>query len=171
MSPLIEDAVRQLLEPKLYDNGSITFALSGDANLRVCIDINEVERIVSFSPNWYLSSNGYVFHTHYKDGTQYLHRLIVGNPDNSVVVDHINGNKRDNRKSNLQTITHRQNVAKGRGISKYGVNITMTEKGKYRVRLIHNQKTVNLGNYDTPEQAKNVRNNWYIQNNITTPVE
>lgn len=42
----------------------------------------------------------------------YLHRLVckVFLGDSDLVVDHINGNKRDNRLSNLQYVTQRQNT-------------------------------------------------------------
>lgn len=43
----------------------------------------------------------------------YLHRLLM-NPQDGLEVDHINGDARDNRRSNLRVCTHSQNVSNQR---------------------------------------------------------
>lgn len=56
---------------------------------------------------WYLDKDGYVFCTR---PTRRMHRLIIGaNP--GQLVDHINGNKIDNRKENLRICNYNQNAA------------------------------------------------------------
>jgi hypothetical protein len=66
-------------------------------------------------PKWQLSKSGagkfYVKRMIKKDKKitrQYLHRLLCGNPE-GMVVDHINRNTLDNRKSNLRVVTTQQN--------------------------------------------------------------
>ena len=170
-TPNIVGTIPDLLDSCVYDNGSVTFRLTGNTNLRTCIDQNDVTKVLTVSGAWYISSNGYAFLTHYIKGTHYLHRIIVGEVLEGFVVDHINGKRLDNRSSNLQLVTSRQNVAKARNVSKFGVNITLTEAGQYRVRVIFAGTTIHLGRYDTNAQAKAVRNHWYVSNNLTPPTD
>ena len=158
-----------LLNQVNYDNGATTFELHGDTKKRVCIDTTDVKKVVDHSTAWYLSSNGYVFLTAWNRPTQYLHKLILSTDFDGFVVDHINGNKLDNRKQNLQLITPRQNIAKAKNGSVYGTNIILDRN--FRVRVIHKGKSVHIGRYDSLEEAKTARNNWYIKNNIQQPTD
>lgn len=51
---------------------------------------------------------------HGKDSTQYVHRLLalafIPNPMNKQYVNHINGNKLDNRLENLEWVDHSENM-------------------------------------------------------------
>lgn len=46
--------------------------------------------------------------------TIYMHRLILGLTDPSLIGDHINGNTLDNRRCNLRVATHSQNTLNSR---------------------------------------------------------
>lgn len=85
-----------------------------------------------------------VFLNHKPDGTQ------------TIVVDHINNEKLDNRLSNLQLITQRENVAKiilTNKTSKYkGVSYRKKEK-VYSSCVIYNGKNINLGCFKTEDEA------------------
>lgn len=58
--------------------------------------------------------NGYVLVKAKFNGqwhTMYLHHCIMGSPIwEGEEIDHINGNRQDNRRSNLRYVTHRQNI-------------------------------------------------------------
>lgn len=66
-----------------------------------------------------------------------------------IVVDHINGNKKDNRIENLQLITHRENISRSKvvGSSKY-VGVHLNKKSKKWVSYIRiSGKKVFLGSF------------------------
>jgi hypothetical protein len=83
---------------------------------------------------WYVSNTGYVVSDQRRSRNKnptgeilLLHRVIM-NPDKSKVVDHINGNPLDNRRSNLRIATpaencwntkkHKDNKSGHKGVSK-----------------------------------------------------
>ena len=69
-------------------------------------------------------------------------------------IDHINGNKSDNRICNLRDVTHKFNcnVVLGKGYSSYETK----KKGKrYTAQIFKNGRTHNLGVFDTAAEARN----------------
>lgn len=58
---------------------------------------------------WYCSANGYAVRNNIRIKKKwYLHRLIM-NVEQGLEIDHINGDKLDNRKINLRICTRSQN--------------------------------------------------------------
>ena len=91
-----------------------------------------------------------------KTGIIYLHRFLITTKKGEIV-DHINGDRLDNRKCNLRLCTHVQNIYNC-GMSK---NNTSGFKGVYwhkrskawRAKICHNRKTIVLGEFKTAKEA------------------
>lgn len=93
---------------------------------------------------------------------QKMHRVILPVSD-GMKVDHINGNKLDNRRSNLRVCTPGQNRANTGAMAKSkqkykGVTFDKKFKKKYGARIVHEGKIHLLGRYDTPEDAARAYN-------------
>jgi hypothetical protein len=86
-----------------------------------------------------------------------MHRVILGIDDPKLLVDHINGNGLDNRRSNLRIVNQTQNRY-NRGANK---NTTSKFKGvhwdksrnKWRAKLQLNGKCIHIGYYDDEKEA------------------
>jgi hypothetical protein len=85
-----------------------------------------------------------------------LHRLIMGITDPKIIVDHINRNPLDNRKSNLRLCTIAENsrnsgIISSRNTSGYK-GVTKSSK-KWLARIEFNGKKMYLGSFNTPQAA------------------
>lgn len=82
----------------------------------------------------------------------YLHRIICKPPED-LLVDHINRNPLDNRRSNLRPATHQMNM-NNRDYKNIGVSFhKSTNKWKAYIRVDGKQKQ--LGRFMSEEDAKN----------------
>lgn len=75
----------------------------------------------------------------------------------SVIIDHINGNRSDNRITNLREATHKQNCQNASRYSsnKFGFKgvSLRRETGKFRSCIRIDKRTKHLGEFNTPEEA------------------
>lgn len=82
------------------------------------VDAEDFDRISQYQ--WRLCCLGYVVRYIGHQSYQYLHRFILREPatrGQRVVIDHINRDRRDNRKSNLRRVSKSENSLNG-GLSK-----------------------------------------------------
>lgn len=88
-----------------------------------------------------------------------MHRFIMGITDSKIRIDHINGNKKDNRKSNLRIATASQNgINRGKNINNTTGFKGVSRNGHgYMARIKKDGKTFYLGTFSTPEKANEVR--------------
>jgi len=127
------------------------------------IDEEDQELVAGWG--WYLMTIGYVgAMTGRGSGKRtvvLLHRLIMGSPAGEQI-DHINGNKLDNRRANLRIATPRQNTLNrwrisGRnksgivGVCQNGTN------GLWRATISVGGRQVHLGNFRSISQAARAR--------------
>jgi hypothetical protein len=137
--------------------------ISGDvAQIKLCrnlvalVDAKDVPLIEKYK--WTFSMSNGVVRNVWQVGKNTnrhvkLHREILQPPADKVV-DHINGDKLDNRRCNLRVVDQWQNIVNQS--SRPNRNIEKSLNG-YCVRLKANQKRYYIGRYRTLEDAKRAR--------------
>ncbi len=87
--------------------------------------------------------------------TTYMHHYIIGYPLDARVVDHVNGNGLDNRRSNLRFVSFRQNCmnAKIHRAGKLGGAFRDKKNGRWYTRIQVNGKRKCIGGFATEEEA------------------
>jgi len=88
------------------------------------------------------------------------HRLVwvyVTGKEPVEQIDHVNGNRADNRFENLRECTHQQNILNTPGWRKKctpkGVRKEKNCKSSYNARFMHNGIEFNVGNFPTESEA------------------
>jgi hypothetical protein len=90
-----------------------------------------------------------------KNTATYIHRLIMNAPKH-LVVDHINHDKLDNRRSNLRICTNGQNRAntkKTSGASKFKGVFFNKGAGRPYAKIYCNYEQIYIGTFDTELEA------------------
>lgn len=124
------------------------------------LDPDDLERLGGKKP--YLANNGYAYLSFWIDGkavSRTLHGWIISSPAGSHI-DHINGDKLDNRQQNLRVVTpqinqvnrkrlNRNNTSGFRGVYRYdGARAT-----KWWARISVDGSTRHLGSFATHGEA------------------
>jgi hypothetical protein len=86
----------------------------------------------------------------------FMHRKILEPPDH-LVTDHVNRNGLDNRRSNLRSVTHAENMlncgARKTSSSKYKGVSFRAAAGKWVAQIQFNKKLIFLGFFDSESDA------------------
>lgn len=114
--------------------------------------------ILRIFPKWQIDKRAGTDYA--KRGSLRMHRLVAGLDMDGFsspgIVDHINGNGLDNRRSNLRICTHAQNLM-NRGASKTNRTglrgVTAHRKNSFRARIRVHGKLHDLGCFRTAEEA------------------
>ena len=124
---------------------------------RALIDLEDIDKVKNL--RWCLNGNGYVLHGTNKNKA-FLHRLLIDCPDD-MMVDHINRNPLDNRKSNLRIVNNQQNSmnkgAQRRNTSGHKGVSWDKSKNKWYAYITVNYKLINLGRFSILEDAVEAR--------------
>ena len=108
---------------------------------------------------WTVAKSGYVETTVYDKGEYIrmrLHRILLDVPE-GMMVDHINGNRWDNRKSNLRIASNADNIRNHRrfitNTSGYTGVSFVKDRGKYAAYITVNNIKKHLGYFTNPIMA------------------
>lgn len=122
------------------------------------VDVEDYESLSRWS--WCFDPTGYAKRKARIDGKQVtilLHRFLM-NPAPGYEVDHINGIKLDNRRTNLRIVTSQQNKMnrhKSRGVSKFKGVYWHKQRSKWCARIKVDRKYLHLGLFIfEPDAAK-----------------
>lgn len=128
-------------------------------NKKVLVDDEDYQKL--YPGSFFINNRGYVIFSKYNKQTQKsdkvrLHRFLI-NVDDQQYVDHINGDKLDNRKQNLRTATQSQNIAnskKSRANTSGYKGVTWSKQHKkWIAQMTQNSKHIHLGLFDCPSKA------------------
>jgi hypothetical protein len=119
-------------------------------NQKILVDDEDFEYLNQF--NWYICIGGYAAVKNTKMSTR-LHRLVM-DAKKGEFIDHINGDRLDNRKSNLRTVNKRQNNINAKQKRGKYKGVSFHKKaGKWVASITVNYKSIHLGLHDTEERA------------------
>src|SRR5689334_3411959 len=122
--------------------------------------VDDADYDVLSAHRWYLETNGYV-RAKINGQMVSMHRFLMSlSRGQKIDVDHINGIRHDNRRSNLRLCTRSQNLGnqslKRENSSGYKGVSWDKSKRKWQVKITFQGKQFHLGRYDDPEVAHQV---------------
>lgn len=135
----------------VFDKDICRIKLYNDKNKEVAeaiIDSEDYEKCKDLK--WYLTNSGYVLSGH----SPYLQHLVFGR---KTQLDHIDGDKLNNRKNNLRTCTTAENsrnckISKNNTSGYKGVSWNK-ERNKWTADIMYNYKHIYLGEFIEGKQA------------------
>lgn len=141
-----------------------TIEISGEKNKGQYIVVSDCDFLEVSKYKWFLSAKGYPKRNVWIDGKSTeiaLHRLLTGFRSD-VQVDHIDGNKLNNRRCNLRLCTSTQNsfnreLGRNNRSGFKGVYFRKDSK-KWRAYISVNRLWKNLGHFATKEDAAKAYN-------------
>jgi hypothetical protein len=142
--------------------GSIVKVKFNTNSKYILIDKEEYNTIKNYT--WVLKGNGYA---HTRIGRSfgldnakwvYLHDMILKNKPEGYMIDHINGNRLDNRKENLRFVTPSQNSSNvERKVGKSNVLGVWEYKNNWQAMIRVSGKRIYLGYFNNKENAVKAR--------------
>ena len=151
------EGVKKHRENTYVTEGNITFIYTAK-NEKITIDTEDLQKS---KEHYWSIVNGYAI-TCINCKQKKMTSFLLGKT-NDKVIDHKNGNKLDNRKSNLRKTTQQVNtfnaaLAKNNISGTTGVSqVKRKNTIKWRARIMKDGKEINLGYHDSIEQAIHAR--------------
>ena len=121
------------------------------------IDDADFELVSQFK--WWLGANGYAYTTHTRTTKSLMHRMLLA-PPKGQFIDHIDGNRLNNQRSNLRLCTYTQNQQNTkkriRSSSLFkGVFLDQPQRGKrkWSVQIQVQGKREHIGRFENERHA------------------
>jgi hypothetical protein len=119
---------------------------------RALVDDDEYEHLAKHK--WHVNAYGYAV-TWIDRRIVFMHRKIIG-AEKGQLVDHVNHQTTDNRRSNLRLCTRSQNamnMKRRKGRSKFKGVFWADHARRWRARITVNYKAIYLGYFDSELEA------------------
>lgn len=139
-----------------YEVQGETTVVTTRAGRTFFVDTADLEQVKRYS--WCYSKTGYLV-ANIGGRVVKLHRYLL-QPDDGVIVDHINGDPADNRRCNLRLCTNTQNSrnsSASKNSSTGVLGVKRVKGGKYVAQITVDRKQITIGRYTTIEEAAAAR--------------
>lgn len=132
----------------------ILYNMKGEPIAETLIDTGKVP--IASKHKWHLGKNGYVQNSKF----QYLHRVIMN--ENTLHVDHINGDKLNNTVGNLRVCSNTDNCKNRQVLPSNNTSGVLgvcydNTRHKWKAEIKVNGKKMCLGRFDNKEAATKAR--------------
>ena len=143
------------------DDFGIIYQRGDIGGTAIKVDLGDLDFLLQ-GALWSVNANGYASrHSYTSNGKDLMHRIILNVTDPKIQVDHINGDKLDNRRQNLREATVSQNLANSEVNPNHATSykgVTTTPYGKYRSRIGFMNERIFIGDFNTEEDAARAYN-------------
>jgi hypothetical protein len=124
------------------------------------VKLDEADYVRLAGRTVYIGTNGYAYFSTHATGPRTLHDFVVGDRSPGMHIDHVNGDKLDNRSANLRVVTPQRNQVNRKRLNRNnssgvrGVGLTRTSaRNPWRAQITVNRQNIHLGLFPTREQA------------------
>jgi hypothetical protein len=150
---------------EIKDDITVLFVDHKGQALEYIIDTSDLAILIDYGRTWSVlcDSKGnpaYLKHSNCKRPSTLLHRFLTGVTESGVLVDHISGDKFDNRRCNLRIANKSENgqnragaQANNKSSGVRGV-YPIKKTGKWKAQVMINRKSIHLGTFLTIEEAE-----------------
>lgn len=158
--------LREEVSHKQKNTKPTTWLVDGDTAIgvtcfgdRFIVDTSDLSKVENYC--WRVDPYGYVV-ANARNGTNKIVRIhdLILSPQPSMIVDHIDWNKLDNRKSNLRVANKSQNNTnikrKSNNTSGY-TGVKKNKRGSYVAQISFNNQRIHLGTFKTLKEAVKAR--------------
>jgi hypothetical protein len=146
------------IDPEIKRNKDGVAVILTSKNEEIVVDDDKYSELMKYT--WHINNNGYAI-TQENNKSITMH-LYLMNPENEEIIDHINGNRTDNRLSNLRKSDRSlngHNKIKQIGLSSKYIGVWLVKKtGKYQSAIRKGDKRYHVGRFEIEEEAARAYN-------------